>query len=269
MSPSGTPAQPEGAGGGASADVTAYLDALVRVLRGILGDALVGAYLHGSGIQGDHRQGKSDIDVLAVTSGPVSLEQKERLAAALAHAALPVPAAGLDLMIVTRETIDRPVREPEYELWFSTGATWSTEINTSGRTSEVLITLATCHAGARTAWGVEAGTLFRPIPRDLILASMIDALEWHRTKILDDFHDPLGQHSILNASRNWMHAAEGRLGSKAEGGRWVLAREPDHPLVQHALRARDGEPVTAPAASDIDAFLQRVLGICRASLTGR
>ena len=244
-------------------EVRRYLDALARRMLDILGDSLAGLYLHGSGAQADHRDGKSDLDVLAVTNGPIPDERKVMLATELTHERLPVPAAGLDLMILTRDTVARTTREPAYQLWFSTGQTWATEVNTEGSTSEILILLAVCREDAVTLFGQEAKSMFPPVPHPLVLQAMIDALEWHRTKILDGFHDPLGQHSILNASRNWMHAEERRLGSKADGGRWVLAREPGNELVRNALLARDGVSAAIPSAAEIDAYLQRVLAICR------
>ena len=244
-----------------------YLQKLAERLRVILGANLVGVYLQGSGAQKDYKNGKSDIDVITVVNDSIPDNQKDLLALELSHNKLPVPAAGLDLMIVTINTARNPTPNPEYEFWFATGKTWQTEVDRKGQTSEVLIFLATCAEQAETVYGLASKQVFTPVPYEMLLKTLIDILEWHRKKILDHFHDPLGQYSVLNASRAWMYADEKILGSKSKGGQWVLEREPKNDLVRNALSIREGRNAVAPQSSDIDAFLLKVLEICRSKLS--
>ena len=89
------------------ADLEAYLAMLVRALRDVLQDGLVGLYLVGSTAQ-DDRFLNSDIDILGVVSSPLSKAQKSRLARTLDHARMPVPASGLDLLLVQLESTTSP-----------------------------------------------------------------------------------------------------------------------------------------------------------------
>lgn len=230
----------------------------------MLGANLVGVYLQGSGAQGDYRQGKSDIDVLAIVSQPVPVQEKQQLCARLNHSALPVPATGLDFIIVTENTVRCPVETPQHELWFSTGETWETSVDTGGNTSEHLILFQTCRDHGRTLFGSQADQLFAQVPRPLLLNALIGVLQWHQARILDPFHDPAGQYSVLNACRAWRYAEVGRLVSKSEGGAWVIAKEPQTTLARDALAIRRGEPSRPLEQEEIRSFLNRVVEILRA-----
>jgi len=240
-----------------------YLAGLVNCCRDVLGANLVGVYLQGSGAQGDYHQGKSDIDVLAVVSQPVPVQQKQQLCARLNHSALPVPATGLDFIIVTENTVRCPAKIPQHELWFSTGETWETSVDTGGGTSEHLILFQTCRDHGRTLFGPQADQLFAQVPRPLLLNALIGVLQWHQARILDPFHDPAGQYSVLNACRAWHYAEVGRLVSKSEGGAWVIAKEPQATLAWDALAIRQGASSRALPHEVISAFLNRVVGILR------
>lgn len=246
-------------------EVEAYLVQLAEKVESILKANLVGVYLMGSGAQGDFRV-KSDLDVLVVVSGEITAQQKGRLVHDLDHSQLHVPAAGLDLMIVRLETVTHPQLRPPYEFWFSTGSTWKTEVDLKGSTSEALIFLGICAQSARTIAGKDHKEVFRPVPFQLLLSALIDVLEWHRAKILDPFHDPNGQYSILNASRAWLYVLEEKLVSKKEGGQWVLSREPDNLLIRNALAIRDGASVEAPLVSEVEKYLDQVILVCRSRL---
>ena len=76
-------------------DVSAYLEDLVRVLAESA--PLEAVYLHGSAALGAYEPGRSDIDVIAVTSRSLTVDERRALAAAVE--ALPVPARKLELVV--------------------------------------------------------------------------------------------------------------------------------------------------------------------------
>ncbi|NBD73769.1 DUF4111 domain-containing protein [Patescibacteria group bacterium] len=247
-------------------EIQTYLEKLSKHLQTVLESNLVGVYLQGSGAQNDFRSGTSDLDVLVVVHNQIPGTQKDILASELDHKKLPVPAAGLDLMIVRKYAAQHLTQAPEYEFWFSTGEYWDTTVDKNGSTSEVLMYIATCAEQAQVLSGLDPQQVFSAVPHNILLQTLIDILEWHRTKILDNLHDPLGQYSVLNAARAWMYAEDKKLGSKAEGGMWVLVQESDNELVKNALLIRDEKSTTSPDAKEIDIFLQRVIEVCRAKL---
>ena len=80
------------------AELEPYLDELVASLRRVA--PLDAVYLVGSAALGAYEHGRSDVDVVAVTSRPLGLEERRALAAAATS--LPVPARKLELVVYPR-----------------------------------------------------------------------------------------------------------------------------------------------------------------------
>ena len=240
-----------------AAMVDQYLIALTDRCKEVLGRNLIGLYLQGSGAQGDYRQGKSDIDVACVVSQPLTDGEKDALCTRMAHSSLAVPAAGLDFLVFSQSAAQEPIASPPHQLWFSTGETWQTSIEKHGNTSEHPIVFATCRERSRALLGPEAKEFFAPVPRHLLLAALRDVVKWHQGRVLDPFHDPGGQYSVLNACRAWQYAEEGQLSSKTEGALWLLSREPQNSLVRDALALRSGARSQPLNATDVRLFLER------------
>ena len=238
--------------------MTQYLTEFANRCKDVLGQNLLGLYLQGSGAQGDYRQDKSDIDAVAVVHHSLSDQKKEDLCGRLEHSSLSVPATGLDFLVFTRSTAQNPIASPGHELWFSTGETWKTSVEKHGDATEHLIVFSTCRERSRALFGPEAKELFAPIPRGLLLTAVNDVVKWHQDRILDPFHDPGGQYSVLNACRAWQYAKEGRLSSKTEGALWVLSKYPQNTLVRDALALRTGERAQPLNATEIQIFLAKV-----------
>ena len=80
------------------AQLAGYLDELVRRLSGVV--ELDAVYLFGSAAQGAYEQGRSDVDVIAVTARPSSQVEKEAMAEVAES--LPCPARKLELVVYAR-----------------------------------------------------------------------------------------------------------------------------------------------------------------------
>jgi hypothetical protein len=239
-------------------DVERYLGRLAAACREALGGNLVGLWVAGSVAHGDFRDGSSDLDVCGVVRAPMEDGVSSALAEATDHARLPVPALGLELTLFA-EASARDGDSTDFEWASSTGATWPTVLERRGRAAEVPIERAICRERGRPLLGPAAADVLAPVPPDVVRRAVRAAVEWQRGQVLDDFHDPGGRNSVLNACRAWRFAETSVLGSKTEGGRWALSREPENALVATALALRSGHDAAAPDATAIDAFLQRVL----------
>jgi hypothetical protein len=241
-----------------------YLEALTNTCRRIIGPDLTGVYLYGSTVV-DETARLSDIDILLLVARPLSGAQKHELAAQLDHARLPVPASGLELMAILAETAKAPPPNPMVEFALTTGEAWPAEVQSDVEYEEVLLDTAMARESARALYGPPAQAAFGMVERARLLRLIVQALEWHLTRLLDPHHDPLGQNSILNAARAWTYASTERLVSKAQGGRWVLSQKFEHPLVEAALAIREGGRFVPPGPNDISQFLRDVIAICRAA----
>jgi len=244
-----------------------YFVKFIDISRKILGDQLIGIYLQGSGSQSDFRQGKSDLDLVIVVGDPISDSTKKEVVNTLDHSTLSVPASGLDLLIVTVAVVTKPSTSPSHELWFSTGKEWKNEIDLEGNTAEHLIVFSLCRVFGKTLLGPEAKDLFAVIPSNLLKDALIGVLRWHQTKILDPFHDPRGEYSVLNACRAWRYAEEGILCSKSEGAEWALRKEPNNEMVRNALSIRKGVDATTPQQHMINEFLEKVIAILKEKMS--
>ena len=68
-----------------SSTVETYVEEVTKRLKELLGADLVGVYLHGSVVLGDFSEGRSDVDVVAVSSRPLSPEEKKAVAERLSQ----------------------------------------------------------------------------------------------------------------------------------------------------------------------------------------
>ena len=248
-------------------ETRAYLKDLASACQDTLGSALTGLYVQGSIAQNNYNREKSDIDIIGVVKAPLNAALKTKLGSRSTHAQLPVPATGMDLVLLTEDTVKDPTPEPEYDFWFATGQTWDTEINNGGTSREMLIYQETCRVSGLPLYGPSAETVFSPVPRALLLQALIDVLTWHRKTIGDTFHDPAGQYAILNACRAWHYAAKNALISKSAGAEWVLAQEPQHHLAAKALKMRQGQEFTHVAHEEVDDFLVKVISALEEKIT--
>ena len=215
-----------------------YLHQLSLKFQETLGNNLTGLYLIGSACLGAYQEGKSDLDVVGVLFNPLTDTQKNDLAEKLDHQHFPCPAKGLDLVLLTKDAVANIANEPPYEFWFATGASWKQEGWEAGHAKEMLIFIELCRRHGVTLFGKTPNRFFAPVEKHLLAGAFLEMLRWHQTKILDAFHDPKGQNSVLNACRVLAFVHEGRLLSKSAGGEWLLSQEPDNETVKKALSIR-------------------------------
>jgi predicted nucleotidyltransferase len=182
-------------------ELAPYLEQLVDTLRRRA--PVEAVYLLGSAAQGAYEHGRSDVDVVAVTSRSLSLDERRSLAAAVQE--LPVPARKLELVVYPRGS-DR----------------WELNLNTpSGDTPEHLgldpdqepafwfvLDRAIAAQHALALLGPEWAELFEPESHAAIDAALDEA------DAFDGWDDPRGRELAAARSRAWR-----------ETGRWVSKRE--------------------------------------------
>jgi predicted nucleotidyltransferase len=248
--------------------VEAQLEEIVRGLRGVLGDNLVGAYLHGSAVLGGLRP-RSDIDVIAVVRRRATEGEKRRLA----QLALGVSGRGgdavgrrpLELDVVVQGEI-HPWRYPprfEFhysELWrerFEHGELepWSKRTNVDLASA---ITMAL--AGDTPLHGPPAADVFERVPR----SDYVDAV-LRDVDTVDDYIEWDARNVILTLPRIWTAVATEEIHSKDSAAEWALARLPEQhrPVLERAravYRGEADEPAWDRMRPQVRAYLDHVLG---------
>lgn len=254
----------------------AYLKKAADILSACLDDNLTGIYLHGSAVLGGYDAERSDLDLLIVVPRPISDEQRAAVSKALTQEALPCPAVGLEMSIVTEAVAGNPTSaQPAFELHMTTAATDSKIVDGRGHEGDpdLVLHLAVCRAHGQNLLNDGTGNnkiksneeVFGTVPRGLILAQLRDELQWASG-------DAPRHYAVLNASRAWRFVKDGQLVSKVAGGEWVLEQANDQDaemqdpgwklaLVKAAL-ARQGGAEAELDADDVKRFVEFVIRVC-------
>lgn len=241
------------------AAVRDQVDGLVESVRLLLGQALAGVYLHGSLACGCFNPERSDLDLLALTTRPITREAKLGLVKAfLRRSSAPTP---LEISVVARGDL-APWRYPTpYQLHFSeawrarlqaevTSVAWLAWPDGAQGTDPDLA----AHVTMARARGI---ALLGPPPAQILPeAPPADFL----ASILRDSEDALTQplanpvSTVLNLCRIAWYLRAQVVSSKEEAGVWAqeTVRPAHQPLVRQALATYRG--AAPPPAWDADAI---------------
>lgn len=203
--------------------INRLLDEIVDFMKGLLGTNLVGVYLHGSLAMGSFNPDKSDIDFLVVTRTKLSPEARRRLATAMIALTKHAPAKGMEMSVLTVETLENFKHPTPYEFHFSNAWLKRYQNNEVDLTddnkvdADLAAHLTITKARGVTLYGEPIDAMFPDIPNhcytDSILADAKDILE-------DMSSDPV--YNVLNLCRVWAYLVDGKITSKKEGGEWAL-----------------------------------------------
>ncbi|HET8632017.1 MAG TPA: aminoglycoside adenylyltransferase domain-containing protein [Thermomicrobiales bacterium] len=223
-------------------EVNAVLALLLREVRTVLGDRLVGMYLYGSLSLGDFDPDSSDVDFIVVTEGELPEETLAALAAMhrrIAARGLPW-ADRLEGSYIPREAIRR------YDSANTThptiGMDWDFGPGRHG--PKMVLEHAIMREGGVALWGPPAATLIDPVsPEDLraavreilrdFWARQLDGPEWLRPRHYQAF-------AILTMCRALYTLDHGAVASKPVAAAWArdALGPPWAATIERALRWR-------------------------------
>jgi predicted nucleotidyltransferase len=195
------------------------LDDLIAGLRELLGDDLVGVYVHGSLAFGCHGP-RSDFDALAVSSRPTTVEERERLAALVQKP--------LEFHLLVEGEI-KPWRHP-LPFDFHEGR--------RGLDYDLAAHLTVAREVGITAYGPPPAELFAPVPAEDYADAVRRDVDWALTKHREDL-----LYVTLTLPRAWATLTTGAIYSKVSAGEWALPQLPPElrPVLDHALALYRGE----------------------------
>jgi hypothetical protein len=196
----------------------------VHELRSGLGDALVGVYLHGSGVLGGFRR-RSDLDVIAVVARPLTSDEKQRLWTALAE--ISKNPRSLDFDLVVQSEI-RPWRSPPpFDFHYSEWAG-----RRDGGTNPDLASLITMVlAGDTPLLGPPPAAVFDPVPREDFRKMVVGSVDEVARGLETDTRN-----AVLTLARIWNAAETDDVLSKDAAASWALKRLPEEhrPVLERA-----------------------------------
>lgn len=210
-------------------DVRTYLavlrDALLTALGAdeVLQICIIGSASYASG----YIPSQSDIDVAVVTRSRLDEPALARVPELCSHAALPCPAAKLELVVYAYEAVhlDRPALPYNISLNYNTGRALPLDHVRYGNNPDdsphwFILDIAAAHANnAPLLDGPAFSDIFTPpLGRRQVLEALQTSLQWHIE------HEATSANAVLNACRGWRWAVQGIFGSKLEGGKYALSR---------------------------------------------
>ncbi|MCT7355383.1 DUF4111 domain-containing protein [Streptomyces sp. 15-116A] len=216
------------------AELRPYLAELVRRTRTVCGPHLVSVLAVGSVALGDYRHGRSDVDMTVVVAPSLPGRALHELAGALAHPALPCPAAGLELVVYGTDFAARPSGEAGYLLDLDTGAALPGKVSLDpGESPPFWYVIDRSVAGqcGLALYGPPAREVVAAPEHPALLAALRASVSEHAA---GEGH--LADNRVLNGCRSLMFCRTGRWLPKRRAAQAVAAGEPDfRPLLQAAL----------------------------------
>jgi streptomycin 3"-adenylyltransferase len=195
-------------------------------VREILGDNVVGIYLHGSAVLGGLRE-SSDLDVITVVQRPLTKAEKGRLGAVLAKISKnPRP---LDFDLLVRSEI-RPWRyPPQFDFHYSE---WWPGVRDRDTNPDLAVLITMMLAGDTPLYGPPSATVIDPVPDEDFRRSTLAAVEDAMGRRLEDDT----RNVVLTLARIWTSIETGEVLSKDGAATWALERLPEEhkPVLERA-----------------------------------
>jgi streptomycin 3"-adenylyltransferase len=216
-------------------------DAVLAVVRDVLGASLVAAYRYGSVLEGGLRP-ESDLDLFLLAAQPTTTDQKRRLIegiSPLSRARDRPPAwRPVELTTVVAGEV-RPWRWPP-RFDFQYGEWLRAEFDAGELTPwppvnpDLVVLLTMVRQRSEALVGPPAAELLDPVPRADLVRAMVDEMD----TLLDDL-EPDTRNVLLTLARMWSTVATGEFRSKDAAADWAAARLPEADAAV-LRRARDG-----------------------------
>ena len=208
--------------------------------KAILGDQLVGIYLHGSAAMGCFHPGKSDIDLITVVGRPLSDPVKKAYMDMVVRCNALGPAKGIEMSVVLREVCKPFVYPTPFELHFSAGhLEWYQRDpddyikRMNGEDKDLAAHFTIIINRGRCLYGAPVRDVFAEVPgRDYMDSIWNDVANAPEDIAKDTMY------LTLNLARVMAYQEEGLILSKKEGGEWAAVNLPAeyHPLIACAMR---------------------------------
>lgn len=205
----------------------------------ILGDLLVGIYLHGSAVMGCYHEKKSDIDLLVVVNTIVPNEIKRQYMDMIVELNTYAPEKGMEVSVVRKEVCKPFVYPTPFELhfsvmhlsWYKTNPSdYIDKMNGIDKDLAAHVTIIR-HRG-KCLCGTEIENVFGAVSKEFYFDSIWNDIECAEEEIITN-----PTYFILNLCRVLAYKKDGLILSKCEGGGWGINHVPEsyHSLILHAM----------------------------------
>ena len=203
------------------------LNGILAYYRQLLGEYLIGFYLHGSLAMGCFNPLLSDIDFLAVVRRKLTVSEKKAIIDYLLGTSDDSSPVGPEMSIVTEDSVNNLVFPSPFELHYSNSwreryLSGDVDWNRQQNDKDLVMHYLAVRRRGICLYGKPIGELFPEIPRDMLIKSLLQDFNWLSQRIEEL---PI-TYGVLNLCRIIAFLREGTLMSKQEGGEWALVNLP-------------------------------------------
>jgi predicted nucleotidyltransferase len=234
-------------GGGKMTPELKSLEQIVIEYSKLLGENLVGIYLHGSLAMNCYNPNTSDVDFLVVVKEDLSFQLKRELVAVLLELSLEGSTKDFEMSVILEsDALDIAYPTP-FLLHFSN---YHKEkyINDeqyvcgNGVDEDLVAHITIINHRGRCLVGKEIHKVFGNVPKKSYIQSIVNDIEFAKSQIVD-----MPVYIILNLCRVLYYLQEGAICSKKEGGEWGVKTLPPQfrDLVNTSLQVYEGSIETA------------------------
>jgi aminoglycoside 9-adenylyltransferase len=199
------------------------------VVKGVLGDSIVGMYLFGSAVVGGLKR-DSDVDILVAVSDSPTFEQRKALVSQLmsVSGAIGNPQAirPLELTVMTVSDVVPWQFPPRAEFVYGEWLREEFEVGSVPEPTpdpDLAIVLKKVIDNSLPLYGISAEKLFEPVPKVDIRRAIRDSLLGLLAETAGD-----ERNVVLTLSRMWLTAATGDIAPKDAAAEWAEKQVPPH-----------------------------------------
>lgn len=204
------------------------LNKIANEYESILGNNLVGIYVHGSLAFGCFNPNKSDIDFIVVVNNAPTVEEKEELIKTLLYLSEEAPAKGYEMSVVLSKFCKHFVYPTPFELHYSIAHLQRCKDNLreycksmKGTDKDLAAHFTVIKRVGYSIFGEQINHVFGEIPKE----DYLDSIKGDIENATDDISDnPV--YIILNLCRVLAYKTEGVILSKEQGGLWEIENLP-------------------------------------------
>lgn len=221
-------------------DCKSVLNKIVKAYHHILGNNLVGIYVHGSIAFGCFNWNKSDIDFLIVTNKVPSLQEKVDMIQTLLNLENQATKKGFEMSVVLEKYCNKFIYPTPFELHFSNAYMQKCKDNLkqycadmNGTDKDLAAHFMVTKAVGIVLYGKDITSVFGEVNK----AYYLDSIKYDIADSEDDIEkNPV--YVILNLCRVFAFIKDGLILSKKQGGQWGIKNIPEIyiPIVKSALR---------------------------------
>ena len=221
--------------GVADRTIAGFGEALGERLGGVLGPALVGAYLHGSAALGGFQPGASDLDLVVVVNDRWQPKLREGVVRVLQESHGSSPGRGIEASVIRDEVAQAGGRRIDFEVHVSTEPNHGRVVDGVGHSGDpdLILHMAVCRQSGIAVFGPDPAAVFADVDPTLLIGQMIDELAWALAGGSEAY-------AVLNACRAHYYLECRMFCSKLEGGRWARNRFGASGLIDRSLAVQEG-----------------------------